>query len=121
MKFCNIQSVCKEIDSEYSDTNRSMSTLVLYSEYISLDATVWLEKPTFAERLTFTIFWANSADDKLVIFFSYFSQKTAFVISCKLFPMETICMKCQILFPGKNKKNTSKYRLPKILPSVRSI
>ena len=27
-------------------------------------------------------------------FFSYFSQKT----------METICMKCQILFSGKNKK-----------------
>ena len=27
-------------------------------------------------------------------------------------------MKCQILFPGKNKKNISKYRLQKILPRV---
>ena len=27
-------------------------------------------------------------------------------------------MKCQILFSGKNKKNISKCRLPKILPRV---
>ena len=33
-----------------------------------------------------------------------FSQKTGFDITCKLSPMETICMKCQILFSGKNKK-----------------
>ena len=38
-------------------------------------------------------------------YFSFFSQKTGFDISCKLSPLETICMKCQILFPGKNKKN----------------
>ena len=35
--------------------------------------------------------------------------------------METICMKCQILFSGKNKKNISKCRLLKILPRVLSI
>ena len=34
------------------------------------------------------------------IFFLIFSQKTGFDISCKL---STICMKCQILFSGKNK------------------
>ena len=33
-----------------------------------------------------------------------FSQETGFDISCKLSPVETICMKCQILFPGKYKK-----------------
>ena len=38
-------------------------------------------------------------------YFSYFSQKTGFEISCKLSPLETICMNCQILFPQKNKKN----------------
>ena len=38
-------------------------------------------------------------------YISYFSQKTGFDISCKLSPKETICMKCQILFSGKNKKN----------------
>ena len=54
-------------------------------------------------RLTFTTLWANSADDKLVIFF-LFCQKTGFYISCKLSPMETICIKCLILFSGKNKK-----------------
>ena len=46
---------------------------------------------------------ANSADQKLV-YFPNFSQKTGFDISCKLSPMETVCMKCQILFSGKNKK-----------------
>ena len=33
-----------------------------------------------------------------------FSQKTGFDVSCKLSPVETICMKCQILFYLKNKK-----------------
>ena len=36
---------------------------------------------------------------------SYFSQKTDFDISCKLSPMETVCMKYQNLFSRKNKKN----------------
>ena len=61
-----------------------------------------------------------SADDKLVIFFLFF-PKTGFDISCKLSPMETICMKCQNLFSGKNKKNISKCRLLKILPRVLSV
>ena len=39
--------------------------------------------------------------------FSYFPLKTGFDIAYKLSPMETICMKCQILCPGKNKKNIS--------------
>ena len=47
---------------------------------------------------------AISADAKLMILF-LFSQKTGFDISCKLSPLETICMKCQILFSGKNKNN----------------
>ena len=35
--------------------------------------------------------------------FFLFSQKTDFDISCKLSPMETLCMKCQILFSEKKK------------------
>ena len=34
-----------------------------------------------------------------------FSQKTGLDISCKLSPMETICLKYQILFSVKNKKH----------------
>ena len=34
--------------------------------------------------------------------FLIFSQKIGFDLSCKLSPEETICMKCQILFSGKN-------------------
>ena len=54
--------------------------------------------------LTFTALWANSADDKFVIFF----QKVGLDISCKLSQMETFCMKCQILFSGKNKRTNFK-------------
>ena len=56
--------------------------------------------------LTFTILWANAADDKLTIFLLFFSE-IGFDISCNLSPMETICMKCQVLFSGKNQKNIS--------------
>ena len=46
-----------------------------------------------------------SSDNILQCFILIFSQKTRFDILCKLSPLETICMKCQILFSGKNKKN----------------
>ena len=53
-----------------------------------------------------------SADDLLKLkYFSYFSQKTDFDISCKLSPVETICMKCQILFSGKTIINLSSAEL----------
>ena len=50
--------------------------------------------------LTFTTLWAYSADKKLVIFFLFFPENRI-DISCKLSPVETICMKCQILFSEK--------------------
>ena len=43
-------------------------------------------------------------DNESQLYF-YFSQKTGLDTSCKLSPMETICMKCQILFSGRSKKN----------------
>ena len=39
------------------------------------------------------------------IFFLIFPEKQGFDILCKFSTLETICMKCQILFSGKNKKN----------------
>ena len=54
--------------------------------------------------------WANSADYKVMIFFFlFFSQKIGFVISCKLSPKETFCMKCQILFSRQIKKIFPQY------------
>ena len=50
---------------------------------------------------------------------SYFFQETGFDVSCKL----AICMKCQILFVGKNKKNItnlSSAELAKIVVKVKS-
>ena len=56
------------------------------------------------------------------IYASSFSQKTGFDISCKLSLEETVCMKCQTLFPEKkNQKNSGKYNLLKILPSMLSV
>ena len=48
-------------------------------------------------RLNFTnaTFWANSADDKLMIFFLIFPMKQVFQTLCKLPPEEIFCMKCQ--------------------------
>ena len=40
-----------------------------------------------------------------------FSQKIGFDISCKMSPVETICMKCQILFTWKNWKKKKKINL----------
>ena len=51
-----------------------------------------------SKYLTLTTLWANSADDKMMFFFSYFSMKTGFDISCKLSPL---------VFRGKIGKNIS--------------
>ena len=40
-----------------------------------------------------------------ILKYFYFSQETGFDISCKLSPLETICMKCQLLFSGNNNNN----------------
>ena len=45
------------------------------------------------------------SEDNILKYFFLFFPETDFDISCKLSPMETICMKCQILVSGKNKKN----------------
>ena len=52
---------------------------------------------------------------------SDFSQKTGFDISCKLSPMMMVCMKCQILFSCKSKKNISKCYLLNFLPSMQNV
>ena len=45
-----------------------------------------------------------SADD-ILQYFSEFSQYIGVHISCKLSALETICMRCQSLFSGKNKRD----------------
>ena len=51
--------------------------------------------------------WVKISADEILKYFSYSSRKTEFDISSKL-SRETICMKCQSLFSGKNKKNIIK-------------
>ena len=72
----------------------------------------------YIKELTFTTLSANSADDKLMIFFLIFFPENRKW-------METICMKCQILFLIKIKKIlqiviAGKLSLLKILPRVLS-
>ena len=43
--------------------------------------------------------------DEILKYLSYASRKIGPDISCKSSPQETICMKRQSLFSGKNKKN----------------
>ena len=77
--------------------------------------------PNFVSfTLTFTTLWANSASSKLL--FSYFSQKTEFDICMPIVSIrdeETFCMKCQILFPGINKKNISMSSAKKFTQSAK--
>ena len=55
-------------------------------------------------NLTIIPLWTNSADNKLTIFVSYFFfQKIGLDFSCKLPVLETVCLKYQSLFSGKNK------------------
>ena len=54
--------------------------------------------------LTLTTLWANSADDKLKISFLFFPEN-------RISPMETICLKCLILFSGKNKKKKKNFNV----------
>ena len=93
--------------------------------------------PSVFEALTFTTLWVNSADGELIILFLFFPENGIWhfmqivsigdnlhEISKPVFwekKKETICMKYQILFSGKNKKNISKWCLLKNLPRVLSV
>ena len=64
--------------------------------------------------LTFATVWANSADNKLMIFFLIFPENCIWHfmqidISCKLTQVETVCIKCQIFFFLRRKKKKEKY------------
>ena len=55
------------------------------------------------EILTLTTLWANSADNKLMIFLFFPENRIwHFLQIVSITPLEAICMKCQILFSGKN-------------------
>ena len=45
-------------------------------------------------------------------FFLIFSRKQVLKVPAKLYPMETICIKCQILFSGKSKKKVTNLSSP---------
>ena len=55
------------------------------------------------DLLMFNMLGKKVSRQKFEIFFLFFSRKY-FDISCTLSPEETMCMKCQSLFSGENKK-----------------
>ena len=79
--------------------------------------------PVTSEGLFFSLYHSLGIFSRQQIgdIFSHFSQRTGFNITCKLSQMETICMKCWVLFSGKNKNNISGCRLLKVLPRMQSI
>ena len=62
-----------------------------------------------------------SADDILEYFPYFFTKKIGLGTSCKLSPKETICMKCQILFSRKNKKNIMRLSSAEFAHSMGSV
>ena len=74
------------------------------SSAIILNGVCFKRLTYYCTSLTVTTLWANSADDKCILFFFLFSQKTGYDILCSLSPIKTICMKCQSLFSGKIKR-----------------
>ena len=72
-----------------------------------LELYIWPRYPNIQQvffALNLTLSTLGKIFSRQQKYFSYFSQKTGFGILCKLSPAETICIKCQILFSGKNKK-----------------
>ena len=55
------------------------------------------------------------------MYVSYFFEKKGFDISCKLSTEKTICMKCQSLFSGKNKKRYFKMLPVDFFPSMLNV
>ena len=64
----------------------------------------WRVKYCCTTLMLTVIMWVKISADTILKYFSYFSQKIGFHLSCKLSP-KTVCMKCQNLFSWKKKKN----------------
>ena len=58
--------------------------------------------------VTFNTLWANSADDKLVVFFSYFPQKTGVNISYRF---DILCKLILFSWTKKKKKKKKKWKI----------
>ena len=54
-----------------------------------------------------------------IFFFLFYIHRIGFDIYMQTVSLDIICMKCQNLFSGKNKKNISRYQLLKFLHSVK--
>ena len=67
------------------------------------ESIIYLKGFYIETALTLSTLNKFSADD-ILKYFSYFSLITGFNVSCKLFPLETVCMKPRILFSGEKRK-----------------
>ena len=107
------QTICMTCHCQFSEKiikNITTSTSNLLSaEFLWRNLTPFIsEVLTLCEScrilsLTFEgwALWVKNLADDILNYFSYFSQKKGFDISCSLWP---ICMKCQSLFSGGKKK-----------------
>ena len=88
------QHICVSLDINF---NESLTNDIVSFEQLGREIYVY-------DRINLkcSACWVKYAEDE---FLKYFPQKTGLNISHKLSPIETIDVKCQILFSGKNKKN----------------
>ena len=85
-------SQCLNFHTDYQSTTKTSDEL----------ARPWLA--SLCSKALCLALWVKFSADNILKYFIHFPQKTRLDISCKLSPMETICMKFQILFTGKHKK-----------------
>ena len=102
-----------------------MTSVVLYfitSHYSSQGIILKLNTIRKPNKFNLTILWDSSADDNLSIFFLIFQKhRLAFHSNVSKGDLETICMKYQSIFSGKNKKTILNCHQLKFLPSMLSI
>ena len=79
-----------------------------------------VQEPYSVCFLTFTILWQIQPTTNWW-YFIIFPQKTRFHITCKLSPLETICMKCRNLLLGKMRKKYFNMSSAENLPRVLSV
>ena len=88
---------------QFRYTLASMTTVYHQAGSISYSSFLFYDLVILLSDLTLCILGNNFSRRQFEHFFLFFLENR-FDISCKLSPMETICMKSQILFSGKIKK-----------------
>ena len=104
-KYLNWQTSVDSVDSDWTAPEGDMSLHFLLFLHNILDTSVGSKMDLF--RLTVILMLSTLSADNILKYFSFFPENWI-DNSCKLSPLETICMKCQILFFWEKLKKKKK-------------